>query len=131
MKLNAAMLILPKKAFASAPVSASRSDRASHCCRTVSLINVSTLASSCDVAGASRAIAASAFGVLLYYAIANASAFAQREQRRYPRWLQVLGLGLCVVLACTLPTQSVVAGAGVLAVGLLGRLLLRRAANTG
>ena len=81
--------------------------------------------------GLREVIGFSSFGVLLYYAIANASAFAQREQRRYPRWLQVLGLGLCVVLACTLPTQSVVAGAGVLAVGLLGRLLLRRAANTG
>ncbi len=34
----------------------------------------------------------SSFGVLLYYAIANAAAFTQpRTQRRWPRWLNVLG----------------------------------------
>ena len=34
----------------------------------------------------------SSFGVLLYYFVANAAARAQGpEQRRYPRWLQVLG----------------------------------------
>ena len=38
------------------------------------------------------AIGFSSFGVLLYYFVANAAARAQGpEQRRYPRWLQVLG----------------------------------------
>ena len=39
------------------------------------------------------------------------------EQRRYPRWLQVLGCAGCLVLVATLPWQSVVAGVAVFAVG--------------
>lgn len=69
----------------------------------------------------------SSFGVLLYYAIANASAFTQpAEQRRWPRFVQVLGLAGCLVLAATLPPASALAGAAVLAAGLAGRLLVRR-----
>jgi APA family basic amino acid/polyamine antiporter len=69
----------------------------------------------------------SSFGVLIYYAIANASAFTQpAEARRWPRWLNVTGLAGCLLLAATLPLPAVLAGAGVLAIGLLGRLLLRR-----
>ena len=70
------------------------------------------------------AIGFSSFGVLLYYLIANLSALRQgRAVRRYPRVLQVLGAVGCVVLAFTLPWQSVAAGAGVLAVGVAGRAL--------
>ncbi|HEY9458932.1 MAG TPA: APC family permease [Gaiella sp.] len=68
----------------------------------------------------------SSFGVLLYYAVANASAWTQdREARRWPRALQVLGLVGCLAFVVTLPPASVVAGALVLAAGCLGRLLLR------
>nr|WP_272954913.1 APC family permease [Kribbella shirazensis] len=64
----------------------------------------------------------SSFGVLLYYAIANASAFTQpADQRRWPRAVNVLGLTGCVVLAVTLPWRSAIAAAGVLAVGLAVR----------
>ncbi|MFF0345926.1 APC family permease [Kribbella sp. NPDC004875] len=64
----------------------------------------------------------SSFGVLLYYAIANASAFTQpADQRRWPRAVNVIGLTGCVVLAVTLPWVSAVAAAGVLAAGLLAR----------
>ncbi|MGZ0151189.1 APC family permease [Kribbella sp. WER1] len=64
----------------------------------------------------------SSFGVLLYYAIANASAFTQpAEQRRWPRAVNVLGLTGCVVLAVTLPWTSAVVAAAVLAAGLLVR----------
>lgn len=70
------------------------------------------------------AIGFSSFGVLLYYLIANLSALRQgRAVRRYPRAMQVLGAVGCVVLAFTLPWQSVAAGAGVLAVGVAGRAL--------
>ena len=79
---------------------------------------VSVLVALFDLRGV---IGFSSFGVLLYYAIANAAAFRQREGRRYPRWLPVLGLGLCVLLAGTLPWQSVAAGAAVLVIGLIGR----------
>ena len=69
----------------------------------------------------------SSFGVLLYYAIANASAFTQpADQRRYPRALSVVGLAGCLILAATLPIASVVAGAAVLVAGLAGRWLIRR-----
>jgi APA family basic amino acid/polyamine antiporter len=69
----------------------------------------------------------SSFGVLVYYAIANASAFTQPpDQRRWPRALNVLGMVGCVVLAVTLPPASIAAAAGLLAVGLGGRWLLAR-----
>lgn len=68
----------------------------------------------------------SSFGVLLYYAVANASAWTQRgAERRWPRSLQALGLAGCLTLVATLPLASVVAGTLVLAAGCAGRLLLR------
>jgi APA family basic amino acid/polyamine antiporter len=73
------------------------------------------------------AIGFSSFGVLLYYLVANVSAFTQSgPQRRFPRWLQVLGAGGCLVLAGTLPLTSVVLGVVVVAVGLLLRLIRQR-----
>ncbi|HEX3807368.1 MAG TPA: APC family permease [Gaiellaceae bacterium] len=72
-----------------------------------------------------NAIGFSSFGVLLYYAIANAAAFTQeREQRHWPRALNVAGLVGCVVLVVALPVSAVVAGAAVLAAGLAGRALV-------
>jgi APA family basic amino acid/polyamine antiporter len=66
----------------------------------------------------------SSFGVLLYYAIANASAFTQpADQRRWPRAVNVIGLVGCVVLAVSLPWTSAVIAAAVLAAGLLVRRL--------
>ena len=72
----------------------------------------------------------SSFGVLLYYAIANASALTQPPQdRRWPRAINVLGLAGCLALAFSLPVASVVAGAAVLLAGLAGRLVVRRFAS--
>ena len=72
------------------------------------------------------AIGFSSIGVLLYYAVANLSALRQpAEQRRWPRAVNVLGLVGCLTLVVTLPVTSLVAGLGVLTVGVLGRLLLR------
>jgi APA family basic amino acid/polyamine antiporter len=69
----------------------------------------------------------SSFGVLLYYAVANASAWTQdAEHRRWSRFWQGLGLAGCLVLAFTLPLGSVLAGILVLAVGLVGRVVLHR-----
>jgi APA family basic amino acid/polyamine antiporter len=66
----------------------------------------------------------SSFGVLLYYAIANASAFTQPSaQRRWPRAVNVIGLTGCLVLAVTLPWTSAAVAAAVLAAGLLIRRL--------
>jgi APA family basic amino acid/polyamine antiporter len=65
------------------------------------------------------AIAFSSFGVLLYYAIANAAALTQPpEQRRYPRALAWTGLVGCVVLVASLPLGAVFTGVAVFAVGI-------------
>jgi APA family basic amino acid/polyamine antiporter len=72
------------------------------------------------------AIGFSSFGVLLYYFVANLSAFTQpRAQRRYWRWLAVLGAVGCVVLVVTLPPLAVGVGVGVLAAGILLRVIVR------
>ena len=87
-------------------------------------IAVGALVLTTDLRGA---IGFSSFGVLTYYAIANASAFTQTEaDRRWPRALNVLGLVGCLVLVATLPVSSVVAGIVVLAVGLAGRAVVLR-----
>jgi basic amino acid/polyamine antiporter, APA family len=69
----------------------------------------------------------SSFGVLLYYAIANAAAFTQPpDQRRWPRAVNILGVTGCLTLAATLPATSVVVGICILAIGLAGRAALRK-----
>ena len=74
-----------------------------------------------------NAIGFSSFGVLLYYAVANASAYTQpSERRRWPRALNVAGLAGCLVLVVTLPWSAIAAGAAVIAVGVAGRALARR-----
>ena len=70
----------------------------------------------------------SSFGVLVYYAVANASAVTQDEaHRRWPRAWHVLGILGCLVLVATLPWGAVVAGVCVFAVGMLGRVAVLRA----
>ncbi|WP_030773691.1 APC family permease [Streptomyces sp. NRRL F-2664] len=74
---------------------------------------VAVLAATADLRGA---IGFSSFGVLAYYAIANASAWSLDAAVK-GRAVAAVGLSGCVVLACALPLASVVAGAVVLAVG--------------
>ncbi|MDQ1603252.1 MAG: basic amino acid/polyamine antiporter, family [Actinomycetota bacterium] len=82
---------------------------------------VAALVLTTDLRGA---LGFSSFGVLVYYAVANAAAFTQPPaDRRWPRWLQALGLSGCVVLALSLPVRAVLTGAGVLLLGLLVRAL--------
>jgi basic amino acid/polyamine antiporter, APA family len=69
----------------------------------------------------------SSFGVLIYYAIANAAAYTQPPaERRWPRVLNVFGAFGCLLLVATLPWQSVVVGLGVFAIGLIGRAVAQR-----
>jgi APA family basic amino acid/polyamine antiporter len=76
---------------------------------------VSVLVLAVDLRGA---IGFSSFGVLVYYLVANLSAFTQeRSQRRFPRGLQVLGAVGCLVLVVTLPWPAVAAGTGVFVAG--------------
>ena len=73
------------------------------------------------------AIGFSSFGVLVYYAIANASAFTQpANQRRLPRALNLLGVAGCLTLVATLPIVSVIAGFAMFAAGLVGRSIVLR-----
>ena len=68
------------------------------------------------------AIGFSSFGVLLYYFVANVAALRQRgEARRYPVALQIVGAIGCLILAVTLPWQSVVGGVVVVAAGIAYR----------
>ncbi|HEY0373248.1 MAG TPA: amino acid permease [Amnibacterium sp.] len=77
-----------------------------------------------DIRGA---IGFSSFGVLLYYFIANASAYTQdRDHRRYPRFLALAGAGGCLVLVATLPPASIIAGIVVLLIGIAYRALRLR-----
>ena len=79
------------------------------------------------VADLRGAIGFSSFGVLLYYTIANMAAWTQPEEdRRWPRWLQALGIVGCLVLAITLPPMSVVLGLVVLAIGIGFRVVMLR-----
>lgn len=99
--------------------------RVPHRAEVALAVVVAALVLTTDLRGA---LGFSSFGVLIYYAIANASAFTQpTTERRWPRVLQVIGLLGCLTLAFSLPLASVLAGLGALAVGLLGRLFRERA----
>ncbi|MEU8258724.1 APC family permease [Micromonospora inaquosa] len=76
-----------------------------------------------------HAIGFSSCTVLVYYAITNAAALilGRDPDRRLPvRFLAVLGLVGCLLLAVNLPLGSVLAGFGVLAVGAAGYALRAR-----
>ena len=64
------------------------------------------------------AIGFSSFGVLVYYAIANASALTLRRDEGAPwRAVPAVGLAGCLLLAATLPGPSVLTGLAVFALG--------------
>lgn len=85
---------------------------------------VSILVLTVDLRGA---IGFSSFGVLLYYFVANVSAFTQAtDQRRYPKALQILGAFGCLILVVTLPPESIIVGLVVLVIGILYRLIRLR-----
>lgn len=76
------------------------------------------------VADLRGAIGFSSFGVLIYYLVANLSAFTQpTTDRRYPKALQVVGALACMVLVATLPPLSVGLGVLMFAAGIILRLI--------
>lgn len=90
-------------------------------------ITVALITAFVDLRGA---IGFSSFAILTYYAIANASAFTQTgNDRRWPKWLQVIGLAGCAVLALSLPVASVIGGASVLSVGAIVWVIRNRSAG--
>lgn len=90
---------------------------------------VAVLAATADVRSA---IGFSSFGVLIYYAIANACAFTlRREEGRPIRAVPVVGFLGCAVLAFALPPSSVISGAAVIGVGVVAYALRRVTRATG
>ncbi|MET7911774.1 APC family permease [Streptomyces avermitilis] len=76
---------------------------------------VATAAATADLRAA---IGFSSFGVLAYYAVANAAAFTlTRAEHRPARIVPIAGLAGCLVLAFTLPPASTLSGAAVLLAG--------------
>lgn len=95
-----------------------------HRAEVVVAVVVCALVLTVDLRGA---IGFSSFGVLLYYAVANAAAVTQTGAWRLsPRALQVAGLAGCLVLAATLPTTAVLGGLLVLAAGVAYRAVGQR-----
>ncbi|OHU28942.1 transporter [Mycobacteroides franklinii] len=89
---------------------------------------VAILAATVDLRGA---IGFSSFAVLVYYAVANASAWTlSSAEGRPPRVVPVLGLVGCVVIALALPPSSVLSGVAVLTVG-IAIYALRRISGPG
>jgi amino acid transporter len=73
------------------------------------------------------AIGFSAFAVLVYYSVANTAALTlPAGQRRFGRWLPILGLLGCLTLAAAIPLTAVLAGLGLFALGLLVWVLRHR-----
>lgn len=71
-------------------------------------------------------VSAAAFTILIYYGIANICALKlQKDEKLYPKWVAVLGLVFCVVMALSLPAPTIVSGLGVLALGFVLRALFR------
>jgi APA family basic amino acid/polyamine antiporter len=91
-------------------------------------IVVAAVAAVVDVRGA---IGFSSFAVLLYYAIANASAWTlEPEGRRHQalgrKVIPAIGLAGCLLLAFLLPVSSVAVGAAVVAIGAAAYWIRRR-----
>ncbi|WP_309226905.1 MULTISPECIES: APC family permease [unclassified Mycolicibacterium] len=91
---------------------------------------VAILAATTDIRGA---IGFSSFAVLVYYAVANASAWTlSPDEGRPPRLIPIVGMLGCGVVAFALPAASILAGLVVFAVGVaayrIGRYRERAAA---
>jgi basic amino acid/polyamine antiporter, APA family len=77
-------------------------------------------------------VAGAAFTILLYYSIANLAAMRMNESDRlFPRWVPVLGLVSCLLLAFTLEFNVIARGIGLLIAGLVLRLIYRQWVSSG
>ena len=66
----------------------------------------------------------SSFSVLFYYAVGHLSAIAQpKEERVMPRWLNVVGILLCLTLAFSFGWETFAISSGILALALVARWL--------
>ena len=77
-------------------------------------------------------VAAASFSILIYYMLANLSALRMRpEDKLFPNWIPVLGAISCAALALTLRLPVILSGLGLLAAGLVWRLIYRRLSGRG
>ena len=74
----------------------------------------------------------SAFSVLIYYALTNLAALRMpASERRYPRFVAIIGLAACVSLAFRVEREVWVAGLGLIVLGLVWHAIARQhAANS-
>ena len=69
----------------------------------------------------------SSFSVLFYYAVGHLSAFAQpKSERAMPKWLNVLGILLCVTLAVSFGAETFAVSLGILGVAWGARTLWKQ-----
>jgi APA family basic amino acid/polyamine antiporter len=69
----------------------------------------------------------SSFSVLFYYAVGHLSAMAQPKQERLmPKWLNVVGIILCLTLAISFGWETFAISSGILALALVARWLWQR-----
>ncbi len=72
-------------------------------------------------------VAAATFTILVYYAITNVAALRMpAAERRYPRWIAMLGLTLCLVFAISLRPAAIAGGIALLLGGFALRAVLHR-----
>jgi len=84
------------------------------------------------IADVRDAIGFSSFAVLVYYAIANASAITlRRDERRWPRALAIAGLAGCALLAFSLPWHSILDSVVVLLAGAAVYAMRRQQRSSG
>jgi APA family basic amino acid/polyamine antiporter len=70
--------------------------------------------------------ATASFTILLYYSVANLAAWRlPKEQRRFPRAVQVIGLVFCISMALALDWQVILTGLGVLLIGFILRAVVK------
>lgn len=69
----------------------------------------------------------SSFSVLFYYAVGHLSAMAQpTTERLMPKWLNVIGIILCITLAISFGLETLLISVGILAVAATARWLWQR-----
>lgn len=73
-----------------------------------------------SIADIRSAIGFSSFAILIYYAIANAAALTLKdEERLWPKWISILGLISCLVIAFSLPLKSITGGILLFVIGII------------
>lgn len=69
----------------------------------------------------------SSFSVLFYYAVGHLTAMAQpKDQRVMPKWLNVLGIALCLTLAISFGWETLIVSTGILGLAAAVRWLWQR-----